>query len=201
MDSETRQYYQVASQERPAYSVSATRVMASCESPYGRAIDYVPQLDYPPHLDNEAPERILERLHQGQLWTVNSRRRNGLILCKEFHAEFAGPGAAIGGVLDRDCVRVIPVGSLSLLRPEHHKDRQNAYLIRRQWIKLTQQSTDQSEPDKRAQMILTQFETYFDQETIARIPDEIFALLVGVLPYSIRKTRRTPGKLNVKVKT
>lgn len=201
MDSETRQYYRVASRERPLYAVSADRVIGGCNQPPPSAVDRAPELDYPPQLEGETAEQILERLRQGQLWVVNSRRRNGLILCKEFHAEFAGPGAAIGSVFDRDCQRVIPVGNLSLLRPEHHKDRQNAYLIRRQWIKLTQQSTDQSEPDKRAQMVLTQFETYFDQETIARIPDEIFALLVGVLPYSIRKTRRTPGKLNVKVKT
>lgn len=201
MDSETRQYYQVASRERPFSSTSVTRSLGGCESVCGDVIKPLQELDYPPQLEDETPEQILERLRQGQLWTVNSRRRNGLILCKEFHAEFAGPGAAIGSVLDLDCQRVIPVGNLSLLRPEHHKDRQNAYLIRRQWIKLTQQSTDQSEPEKRAQMVLTQFETYFDRDTIARIPDEVFALLVGVLPYSVRRTRRTPGKLNVKVKT
>ncbi|NJO43324.1 MAG: hypothetical protein HC769_25145 [Cyanobacteria bacterium CRU_2_1] len=144
---------------------------------------------------------ILECLRSGQVWMVNSRRRNGLILYKSFHAEFAGPGAAVGGFFDQDCQRVIPVGKLSLILPETHKDRQNAYLIRRQWIKLTQQFTDQSVPLQRAQMILNQFETYFDRETIARIPDEAFAMLVGVLPYSVRMVKRTPGKLNVKVKT
>jgi hypothetical protein len=50
-------------------------------------------------------------------------------------------------------------------------------------------------------MILNQFENYFDQETIARIPDEAFAQLVGVLPFSVRLARRTPGVLNVKLKT
>ena len=158
-------------------------------------------LDYPPSLQGEDPDRLLERIRSGQLWVVNGKRRNGLILCKEFHAEFAGPGAAVGSVFDLDCVRVIPVGDLSLVRPETHKDRQNAYLIRRQWIKLTQQSTDQSAPLQRAKMILTQFETYFDQGTIARVPDDVFAMMVGVLPYSVRMARRTPGKLNVKVKT
>jgi hypothetical protein len=48
---------------------------------------------------------------------------------------------------------------------------------------------------------LNQFETYFDQQTIARIPDEAFAMLVGVLPYSIRMARRPPGKMQIKVKT
>jgi hypothetical protein len=145
--------------------------------------------------------KILARLHSGQLWMVNSRRRNGLILCKAFHAEFAGPGAAVGGFFDSDCHGVIPVGNLSLLHPDTHEERQKAYLIRRQWIRLTQQFTDQSMPVQRAQMILNQFENYFDQETIARIPDDAFAQLVGVLPFSVRLARRTPGVLNVKLKT
>lgn len=157
--------------------------------------------DYPATLEDASPEKILHYIQAGKVWIVNHQRRNGLILYKTFHAEFAGPGAAIGGSYDQDCQQVIPVGSLSLIRPDSHKDQQNAYLIRRQWIKLTQQFTDQSSPLQRAQMILNQFETYFDQQTIARIPDEAFAMLVGVLPYSIRLARRPPGKMQVKVKT
>jgi hypothetical protein len=154
----------------------------------------------PPIVEDATAEEILRYLQSGQLWMVNSRRRNGLILCKSFYAEFAGPGAAVGGLFDADCQQVIPVGDLSLIQPNCHEERQKAYLIRRQWIRLTQQFTDQSVPLQRAQMILNQFENYFDQEAIARIPDEAFAQLVGVLPYSVRMARRKPGKLNVKVK-
>lgn len=155
-----------------------------------------------PHVIKGASDQALfELLQSGKLWMVNSRRRNGLIIFKAYHAEFAGPGAAVGSFFDLDCHRVIPVGDLTLTSPENHEERQKAYLIRRQWIRLTQQFTDQSVPLQRAQMILNQFENYFDQETIARIPDEAFALMVGVLPYSVRMARRTPGKLNVKVKT
>jgi hypothetical protein len=154
----------------------------------------------PPIVEDATADQILQYLQSGKLWMVNSRRRNGLILCKSFYAEFAGPGAAVGGLFDLDCQRVIPVGDLSLIQPNCHEERQKAYLIRRQWIRLTQQFTDQSVPLQRATMILNQFENYFDQETIARIPDEAFAQLVGVLPYSVRMARRKPGKLNVKVK-
>lgn len=135
---------------------------------------------------------ILSRIKGGQLLLVNSRRRNGLILYKSYYAEFAGPGAVVGGVFDKDCQKVIPVGDLSLVPPESHEERQKAYLIRRQWIRLTQQFTDQSVPLQRAQMILTQFENYFDAGTIASIPDEAFALLVGVLPQTVRRARRPP---------
>jgi hypothetical protein len=143
---------------------------------------------------------ILQLLRNGQVWMVNSRRRNGLILCKSFHAEFAGPGSAVGGLFDEDCQRVIPVGDLSLVCPEDHEERQKAYLIRRQWIRLTHQLTNKDVPIQRAQSILNQFETYFDADTVSRIPDDIFASLVGVLPHTVQLARRPPGQLNVKVK-
>ncbi|MEM7770190.1 MAG: hypothetical protein AAGA75_16795 [Cyanobacteria bacterium P01_E01_bin.6] len=141
----------------------------------------------------------LERIRQGELFVVNSRRRNGLILFKKYHAEFAGPGAAVGSFLDLDCQSIYAVGSLSLIEPQSHDERQRAYLIRRQWIRLTYQFTDNEAPIKRAQKILNQFENYFDRETIARVPDDAFALMVGVLPHTVRLARRPPRKHSVRV--
>jgi hypothetical protein len=134
---------------------------------------------------------IITQLRSGQLLMVNSRRRNGLIIFKPFHAEFAGPGAAVGSFFDGDCCSVMPVGDLSLVYPENTEERQKAYLIRRQWIRLTQQFTDKATPQERAQMILNQFENYFGSETAARLPDEAFALLVGVLPQTVGLLRRS----------
>jgi hypothetical protein len=151
--------------------------------------------------EHDAAGAILTRIKAGEVLMVNSRRRNGLILCKPFHAEFAGPGAAVGSQLDLDCLHVIPVGNLSLLKPESYEECQRAFKIRRQWIKLTQQFTDQPKPLQRAQMILNQFEAYFDPTTIANIPDEAFARLVGVLPHTVRAARRPPGQVTVRVKT
>lgn len=135
-------------------------------------------------------DEVVEKLESGQLWVVNSRRRNGLIVLREFHAEFAGPGAAVGGDLDsEDIVGVIPIGNLSLLSPTSHEAHQNAIKIRLQWIRLTQNFTDQPRPEDRARMILEQFKTYFDQATVDLVPDQAFALLVGVLPRTIRRVR------------
>ena len=145
--------------------------------------------------DRNASE-ILQLLHSGQVLMVNSRRRNGLIIYKNFHAEFAGPGATVGGFYDRDCEAAIPVGNLSLLSPASPEDRQKAYLIRRQWIRLMKQITEKPLPQQRVQKILEQFEQYFDTETVARIPDEAFALLVGVLPPTVRLVRRASGNLD-----
>jgi hypothetical protein len=63
-----------------------------------------------------------------ELLIVSPHRRNGLILFKRYHAEFAGPGAAVGGLIDRDCQRVLPIGNLSLISPESSEERQRAYL-------------------------------------------------------------------------
>ncbi|MGB3203010.1 MAG: hypothetical protein WBA99_19040 [Nodosilinea sp.] len=132
---------------------------------------------------------ILAKVRGGELWVVNSRRRNGLIIHKEFYTEFAGPGAAVGGGLDTDCRAVIPLGSLSLISPESAEAQQKALKIRLQWVRLTQNFTDKPVPIDRAQLILEQFKSYFDQNIVDQVPDEAFALLVGVLPYTVQRAR------------
>ncbi|MGH1396477.1 MAG: hypothetical protein ACRAVC_20950 [Trichormus sp.] len=133
---------------------------------------------------------VLAFLHSRQVFIVNSRKRNGLILFKRYHAEFAGPGAAVGGDYDADCQMVIPIGNLSLLTPESYEERQKAYLIRRQWIRLIKQITEHPSPQQRVQKILDQFEQYFPQEMVTNLPDVAFALLVGVLPQTVGIVRR-----------
>ncbi|MEA5619626.1 hypothetical protein VB711_17520 [Cronbergia sp. UHCC 0137] len=133
---------------------------------------------------------ILRLLQSGKVFSVNSRRRNGLILFKHFHAEFAGPGAVVGGDYDSDCQGVLPIGNLSLLTPESHEDRQKAYLIRRQWIRLIKQITENPLSGQRVQKILDQFEQYFPPEVVVDLPDQAFAMLVGVLPQTVAIVRR-----------
>jgi hypothetical protein len=137
-----------------------------------------------------------ELLQLNDLRIVNSRRRNGLILYKRYHAEFAGPGAAVGGEFDRDCQGVLPLGNLLLDSPGSPDERQRSYMIRRQWIRLTRQITDNPVPLRRAQLLLNQFEQYFDSETMAQLPDEALALLVGVLPQTITMARYSVESLD-----
>jgi hypothetical protein len=141
---------------------------------------------------------FLTMLNSGRVFVVNSRRRNGLILFKRYHAEFAGPGAAVGGDYDRDCLGVLPIGNLSLLTPETHEERQKAYLIRRQWIRLIKQITENSVAAQRVQKILEQFEQYFPSEMVSRLPDEAFAFLVGVLPQTAAIVRRSGSYMDGK---
>ena len=136
-------------------------------------------------------EQLLSKLAAKELLIVNPRRKNGLLVYKRYHAEFIGPGAILGGEFDTDATNLIAVGNVSLICPEDSQSRKQAYKMRRQWVRLTKQIIDNPEPSQRAQVILNQFEHWFDAETVAALPDEAFALLVGVLPQTIRKVRNT----------
>ncbi|MBW4641577.1 MAG: hypothetical protein KME23_00850 [Goleter apudmare HA4340-LM2] len=172
MDSEQRQRYQTT--------------MVSTYYPDTTSLDYFVM---PDGTEQSQGSDILTPLQTGKVFIVNSRKRNGLILFKRYHAEFAGPGAVVGGDYDCDCQRALPIGNLSLLTPESYEERQKAYLIRRQWIRLIKQITENPVPQQRVQKILDQFEQYFPAEIVANLPDIAFALLVGVLPQTVGTMR------------
>ena len=134
---------------------------------------------------------ILQQIQSQKLLVVNPRRKNGLIVYKKYHAEFVGPGAIVGGQFDSDAISVIAVGKLSLIVPKTSEQRRQAYKMRRQWVKLTKQITDNPVPTERARVILNQFEHWFDADTVASLPDEAFALMVGVLPQTIHRVRHS----------
>lgn len=128
---------------------------------------------------------ILSQVQQGNMLQVDTHCHNGLILCKPFHAEFAGPGASIGGVFDLDCQQIIAIGNVSVHPLNSYADSQKAYRIRRAWIRLLNNFTKINSPRKRAKKILTQFEAYFGKAAMAQIPDEALAKLVGVRPQTV----------------
>jgi len=145
--------------------------------------------------DRTSESSLEEFLEQKNLLIVNPKRKNGLILIKTYYAEFAGPGAIVGGCFDEDLINVIPVGNLSLIQPNNFQERQRAYLIRRQWVKLIKQITDNPIPRQRAQVILNQFEHWFDSKTAEKVSDEVFASIVGVFPETIKKARDLVNRL------
>ncbi|WP_204105918.1 MULTISPECIES: hypothetical protein [Spirulina sp. CCY15215] len=146
---------------------------------------------------NTSPDResglddILSELKKRNFLIVSSRRRNGLIIYKQHYAEFAGPGALVGGIIDPDVTHLIPVGNWLLASPEDERERQRAILMRRQWIKLFNNTTTNTDPHNRVKLILNQFENWFDPETVTEIPDDAIARLVGVLPETVIEVRKT----------
>ncbi|HEY9632763.1 MAG TPA: hypothetical protein V6D14_05125 [Coleofasciculaceae cyanobacterium] len=137
------------------------------------------------------PTEILSQLHSGQLLRVSSKPGNALIICHRHHAELAGSGAAVGGVFDVDCSRVIPVGKISIVYPESRIERQKAYAQRQQWIMFTQQAMESWVPLQRAKNLLILLHKYFSPQIINQLPDEVLAQLVGVLPKTMGIVRQS----------
>lgn len=136
-------------------------------------------------------DSIVAQLRDKQLLVVNPKKKNGLIIYKKYHAEFAGPGAVIGSYFDVDVTGVLPVGNLSLITPKTSQERVSAYLLRRQWVRLIKNITEDPEPIKRAEAIVNQFRNWFDEDTASQLPDEAFARLVGVTPETVAKARQS----------
>ncbi len=133
---------------------------------------------------------LMTKLHNDEdILIVDSKRCNGLILYKHYYADFAGPGAAVGGLFDQNCDKICTVGDISLVRPKSAQERELAYKTRLQWIRQMKRITENPKPIQRAQIVLDRFENYFNPQTIEQIPDEAFALLVGVFPSTIRQVR------------
>lgn len=126
---------------------------------------------------------------------VSAHRRNGLILCKTFHAEFVGPGAAVGRPSDFDCHTVIAIGKQSSETTALNtleelitlEERQDAYRRRIQWMNWLRKLTDQQHPKARAEALLASFDAFFEPETVATLPVEVLALLIGVLPRTMEQ--------------
>lgn len=135
-------------------------------------------------------KQVLTQLNSGQVLKIDSRCRGGVILCKRHHAEFAGYGAAVGGVCDIDCSRVIPVGDVNLIHPETFPDRQKAFTMRQRWFRFTQKAMESYVPLQRAYMILIMLEKYFGTEAVSSIADDILCQLIGVLPKTVSMARQ-----------
>ncbi|HEY9705031.1 MAG TPA: hypothetical protein V6C58_21510 [Allocoleopsis sp.] len=135
-------------------------------------------------------DNIIQKLHNyKEILIIDSKRCNGLILYKRYYADFAGPGAAVGGWFDQNCDQIFPVGDISLISPKSAQERELAYKTRLQWIRQMKRITENPKPIQRAQIVLDRFENYFNPQTIEQIPDQALALLVGVFPSTIRQVR------------
>ncbi len=122
---------------------------------------------------------------------VSAQRRNGLILCKAYHAEFAGPGAAVGRPCDYDCEFAIALGKKwKLVDVATGEEAQNAYRRRIQWMYWLKKIAEQKLPVQRAEALLSSFDAFFDAEAIAALPPAVLARLVGVFEGTMAQVHR-----------
>ncbi len=122
---------------------------------------------------------------------LSAQRRNGLILCKTYHAEFAGPGAAVGRPCDFDCQQAIAIGNKwELVTLESAEDQQAAYRRRIQWMYWLKKVTEKARPTGRAEALLSSFDAFFEPKAVASLPLEVLAKLVGVFPQTMAVVHR-----------
>jgi hypothetical protein len=112
--------------------------------------------------------------------------QGGLILQKPFYAEFVGPGAAVGGVFDIQCTSAYVLGNVQFLELTTYAERQQAFQKRIALIEKFQEAVlVEASPLHRACLIVNQLYQWFGVDETKRIPNELLAQLVGVLPGTI----------------
>lgn len=127
----------------------------------------------------------IELLKSGQLLALSDQASAGLILQKPFHAEFVGPGAAIGGMFDVQCVTIHTFGQTEFVVPETLEERQQAFQRRLEDI-ATLQEICGDVPLQRAVAVLDLFrQRQFALDEIQTIPQDVLAKLVGVMPTTM----------------
>lgn len=123
------------------------------------------------------------------LLAISEQKRSGLILCKSHHADFAGPGAVVGCNVEAAYTAIIAIGAPTLVPVVTHEERQRAYSRRIQWLRWLQKITDHTDPLQRAEKLFSSFEAFFGGQVLLNLPDEVLALLAGVLPPTIALAR------------
>lgn len=135
------------------------------------------------------------------LIAISEQKKSGLILCKEFHAEFAGPGAMIGSLVEPHYRAVIAIGSPELIPIRSFDDRRRAYGQRIQWGRWLQKIIENPEPTLRAERLLTGFEEFFGRQVVISLPSDVLAMLAGVFPSTIDAVRSQHWRSNKLVNT
>ena len=131
------------------------------------------------------------------LLMVGEQKKSGLILCKEFHAEFAGPGAALCSPAEQPYKAVIAIGSPDIMAAATMVDRSRAYGLRIQWSRWLYRIADQDNPIDRVEKLLAGLEGFFGRSVVMSLPSEVLALLVGVLPHTVEQVKDNyhPGNM------
>jgi hypothetical protein len=131
-----------------------------------------------------------------QFLAIGEHKKSGLILCKDYHAEFAGPGAAVNCHVEPPYRAVIAIGAPELLTVNTLEERRRAYGRRIQWGRWLQKIVEHEEPAIRAEKLLAGFEEFFGRQVVISLPSEILALLAGVFPGTIEMVRSQHWRSN-----
>jgi hypothetical protein len=126
---------------------------------------------------------------QEPLFAISEHKKSGLILCKQYYAEFAGPGAAVNCAVEPAYRAVIAIGSPELIATTTFENRRRAYGRRIQWGRWLQKIVEHPDPIIRAEKLLAGFEEFFGRQVVIGLPNEVLGLLAGVFPGTIEQVR------------
>lgn len=127
----------------------------------------------------------IQLLKTGQLLALAENSQAGLIIQKRYHAEFVGPGAAVGGIFDLSCTAVFTLGKVEFWVPSTAAQRSQTYQNRIACIEKMRQIIDVQSPLRRAYLIIKQLSHWYSREEVATIPEEALGKLVAVLPETV----------------
>lgn len=137
----------------------------------------------------ELPKYSEVRPRSESLLAISEHKKSGLILCKQYHAEFAGPGAAVNCSVESAYRAVIAIGSPELIVTTTSEDRLRAYGRRIQWGRWLQRIVEHPDPMMRAEKLLAGFEEFFGRQVVIGLPSEVLARLASVFPGTIEQVR------------
>lgn len=125
-----------------------------------------------------------------QLLAISEHKKSGLILCKDYHAEFVGPGAAIASPVEQPYRAMIAIGSPEFVPVKTPEQRRQSYGHRIQWGRWLHRIAEQSDPEVRVERLFDGLEGFFGRQVVMVLPVEVVAALVGVLPQTVAAVRR-----------
>jgi hypothetical protein len=126
-----------------------------------------------------------------QLLAISENRRSGLILCKAFHAEFAGPGAVVSSSVEQPYKAVIAIGAPELIAVSDQEARRQAYSRRIQWGRWLSKIAEHSDPIERTERLFAGFEGFFGRQVVMGLPAEVVSSLIGVFPETVKSVQES----------
>ena len=120
---------------------------------------------------------------------VNQYQVGGLIVCYRYHAEFIGPGAIAYSPLESSYTEIFSLGNPILLPLDDEAAVQAAYKKRLQWVTWLARITQIQDSAIRSRRLIQGLEGLFSPQAVARVSDSALALLIGVLPQTMKAVR------------
>ncbi|MBW4518965.1 MAG: hypothetical protein KME16_04590 [Scytolyngbya sp. HA4215-MV1] len=127
----------------------------------------------------------IDSLKSGQVLRLAPHCPGGLIIQKPFFADFAGPGAAVGSSFDIECKAVYAIGKIQLLPARSFDERQHSYQKRIEYTQSLTEIASTLSPLHRAHLIVNQLCQWLGIEEARKVPIELIAQMVGVLPRTV----------------